>query len=480
MKINNLDHLADANEMVNSISEIPNNSDAEKALLGAFLNNNDNINQVNDFLKPDHFYVPLHSKIYEAILELNERGLIASPVTLKNYFENELKESKVSSIDYLMKLSIQAASIINLAHYAKEVFDTFLRRSLIKVCEDSIRNVHDYDNYILTKQLIEEAEQRLFTLALDGSGQSEMRSMKSFVCSTLEKMESARKNGGKISGVCTGFSDVDKILGGMQDSDLLILAARPSMGKTALAVNIAVNAAESFSKLEIKKSVAVFSLEMSGEQITNRLFAMKTGINGISLRNGSYNDNEAVTVANAGDQIGELPIFINDISAITISALRTHVRRLKRHHNLGLLVIDYLQLIKGTSKPNQFNRVLEVGEISIGLKAIAKDLNIPILALSQLSRALESREDKRPQLSDLRESGNIEQDADVVMFIYRDEYYLSRKEPQIHEVDKYSKWLLDMEKAKGVTEILIAKQRNGAIGNVSIKYNPTTTRFEDL
>jgi len=490
MKINDLDRFVGINDTVSYIetpedysvvhSGIPNNNDAEIALLGAFLNDNDRLNQVSDFLRAEHFHVPLHGKIYTAIIEVTESGLLASPVTLKNYFEEDLKESNVSTIEYLMKLSTKAASVINVLPYAKEIFDTSQRRGLIKVCEDSIRDAHNYDEYVGTKQLIEHAEHQLFTLALDGVGQSEMYSAKTVVCETLEKISIARKSGGKISGLKTDLFELDKLLGGMQDSDLLVLAARPSMGKTALALNIALNVAEDFNKSANGKSVAFFSLEMSREQIMNRLFSIKTGMNSINIRNGNFDDIEAQNLQQQSDHIAQLPIYINDTSAITIGALRTHVRRLKRHHNLGFIVIDYLQLIKGISKGNQFNRVQEVGEISVGLKAIAKDLNIPVLALSQLSRALEIREDKRPQLSDLRESGNIEQDADVVMFIYREEYYLDRKEPPLHDQDKYIKWQMDMDKAKGVTEILIAKQRNGAIGNLNIKYNPTTTSFVNI
>lgn len=466
-------------------SKMPCNIDAEKAVLGSFLNNNENLNKVGDFLRPDHFYVPLHSKIYESIIRFYERGLIASPVTLKNYFDSDdsLSDLNVSSLEYLMKLSTNAASVINLLPYAKDIYETSLRRDLIKIGEEVVVDAHEYNPDANAMELIEHAEQRLFSLASDGTAESGFENIKVSVVESIKRIDQARKRGGDVSGITTGFIDLDKMLGGMQSSDLLILAARPSMGKTALAVNMALNAAIDFckaKKISDKKSVGVFSLEMSSEQLANRLLAIKTGIDGSRIRIGNITKQEFNVLLKESDQLSELPIFIDDTPAITISALRTRARRLKRQHNLGVIVIDYLQLIRGSSKLSETNRVQEIGEISQGLKAIAKELDIPVLALSQLSRAVESRDDKRPQLSDLRESGNIEQDADVVMFIYREEYYLSRKMPQQHESEKYAQWQADMENSKGITEILIAKQRNGPVGNVSIRYDTRTTGFTNL
>ncbi|MCE2991802.1 MAG: replicative DNA helicase [Candidatus Jidaibacter sp.] len=466
-------------------SKMPCNLDAEKAVLGSFLNNNENLNKVADFLKPDHFYVPLHAKIYESILKFYERGLIASPVTLKNYFgeDDSLSELGVSSLEYLMKLSTNAASIINLLPYAKDIYETSLRRELIKIGEDVVVGAHQYNTDQNAMDLIEGAEQQLFNLASDGNAESGFSTLKASVVESIKRIDMARKQGGEVSGVTTGFIDLDKLLGGMQSSDLLILAARPSMGKTAFAINIAINAALNFlNKKEVKdkKSVAVFSLEMSSEQIANRILAIKTGIDGSRIRIGNISKQEFSVLLKESDKLAEMPIFIDDTPSISISALRTRARRLKRQHNLGAIVVDYLQLIRGSSKMSETNRLQEIAEISQGLKAIAKELDIPVLALSQLSRAVESRDDKRPQLSDLRESGNIEQDADVVMFIYREEYYLSRKMPQTHEADKYAQWQADMENAKGITEILIAKQRNGPIGTVCVRYDTRTTGFTNL
>lgn len=463
----------------------PCNIDAEKAILGSFLNNNENITRVGDFLKAEHFYVPLHEEIYKAILKLHDQKLIASPVTLKNYFVNNdaLTELGVSSIEYLMKLSTNAASVINLLPYAQDVYQSAIRRNFITICEDSLVEAHKYDMNISALEVLEHAEQKLFALASEGVGHSGAKKIKDIVVSALADITAAKKRGGDVSGIRTGFTDLDKLLGGMQNSDLLILAARPSMGKTALAINIALNAAVGFYRATDEKdklSVAVFSLEMSANQIMNRLFSIKTGIDSSKVRIGNLTKDEFNLLVRDSAELSGLPMTIDDTPALSISALRTRARRLTRQHKLGLIVIDYLQLLRGTSKAGEVNRVHEIGEISQGLKAIAKELNVPVLALSQLSRAVESRDDKHPQLSDLRESGNIEQDADVVMFIYREEYYLNRKTPQAHEVEKYTKWLSDMEKHKGVAEVLIAKQRNGPIGNVNIQYDTTTTGFTNI
>lgn len=477
--------LYTAAENVDNIGQgtkMPCNIDAEKAVIGSFLNNNESINKVSDFLQPDHFFVPLHAKIYKNILSFFERGLISSPVTLKNYLDNDpsITELGISSLEYLLKLSTNAASVINLLPYAKDIYETSLKRELIKIGEDVVVEAHKHDVETSATEMIEQAEQKLFTLASEGTVESGFINIKTSIIESLRRIDIARKRGTDVSGISTGYIDLDKLLGGMQDSDLLILAARPSMGKTSLAINIALNAAVHFGGLKDtanKKSIGIFSLEMSAEQIANRLLSVKTGIDGSKIRIGNISKQEFSVLVKETDQLSELPMYIDDTAAITISALRTRARRLKRQQNLGLIVIDYLQLIRGTNKSSEGNRVQEIGEISQGLKAIAKELNIPVLALSQLSRAVESREDKRPQLSDLRESGNIEQDADVVMFIYREEYYLSRKMPQTHDGEKYASWQSEMNNAKNIAEVLIAKQRNGPIGNVSLHFNTQTTGF---
>ncbi len=465
---------------------LPSNIEAEKAILGAFLNNNEYMNQVGDFLRAEHFFVPIHKKIFEAILKLSEKGLIASPITLKNYFQSDevFNELNISSLEYLLKLSSMAATIINIVPYAKDVYNNYIRRKMIQISEEALKEAYTSDVNITAQDIIERTEHRIFNLASNSDIESSTVSLRNSLIESIKKIDLAKREGGKISGVETGFRDLDTILGGMQRSDLIILAARPSMGKTALAVNIAINSALSFFKkkeISEKKSVAIFSLEMSSEQLTNRIISSRTGIDANKIRTGNISKAEFEELSKSSLELSDIPIFIDDTPAITISALRTRARRLKRQHNLGLIVVDYLQLLRGTAiNSSQQNRVQEIGEISQGLKAIAKELDIPVIALSQLSRAVETREDKRPQLSDLRESGNIEQDADIVMFIYRDEYYMARKMPNGTDKQKYDEWQAEMAKVKNIAEILIAKQRNGPVGNVSLMFDSKTTAFKDL
>ncbi len=483
MEAKNLDLEIKADSTFRSL---PCNIEAEQAVLGAFLNNNDHVNKVGDFLLPEHFYVPIHKKIYEAIIKCMERGVIGSPITLKSFFDKEesIEKSGATSLDYLLKLSVNASTIINLTHFAKDIYDTAIRRNLIEIGQDAVNESYEKDINTTAQNLIEKTEQRLFNLASEGASDSGFVQLKGTLNEALRRIDLARKRGGDVNGVTTGYIDLDKLLGGLQNSDLLILAARPSMGKTSLAINMALNAAIEFlndkaEKTEKKKSVGVFSLEMAAEQIAARLLSIKTGIDGSRIRIGNITKEEFSTLLKESTELNETPIFIDDTPALTISAVRTRARRMKRQHNLGLIVVDYLQLLRGTNASSEGNRVQEIGEISQGLKAIAKELDIPVIALSQLSRAVESRDDKRPQLSDLRESGNIEQDADVVMFIYREEYYLARKMPQ-HGDDKFHQWQEDMERAKNIAEVIIAKQRNGPIGNVSLRFDTRTTGFANL
>lgn len=476
-----------ANDSVEQIESkgnvLPSNIEAEKAILGAFLNNNEYINKVADFLLPEHFFVPLHRIIYQGILRFIERGMIANPITMKSLIEKDetFVKSGINCIEYLSKLSINSATIVNLAPYAKEIHDSALRRDLISLSEESITDAHTPNAERTAFHMIESAEQKLFNLASLGISDAKIQPLRVSLTESINKIAIARKRGGKFSGITTGYFDLDQILGGMQDSDLLILAARPSMGKTSLAINIALNAAVSFkndTEEKIPKSVGVFSLEMSSEQLANRLLSMKTGINSSSIRTGAISKDEFAILSKESANLNDIPIYIDDTPALSISAVRTRARRMKRQFNLGLLVVDYLQLLRGVSK-NDGNRVQEIGEISQGLKAIAKELNIPVIALSQLSRAVELREDKRPQLSDLRDSGNIEQDADIVMFIYREEYYLLRKKPTDGS-DEIVKWQQDMERAADIADIIIAKQRNGPTGNVSLRFDSRTTKFTNL
>lgn len=464
---------------------VPCNVEAEHAVLGALLNNNENLNQIGDFLRAEHFYVPLNRQIFEAILKFYEKGLIATPITLKSHFDKQAIEEVLgrSPLEYLLEMVESAATTMMLVPYAKAIYETALKRELIKISEATIHESHEKEIEYDAQAILERAEQRLFNLAANGDSDKKVISLRDSVIESIKRIDHARKSGQSIMGVETGYIDLDKILGGLQPSDLLILAARPSMGKTALAMNLAMNAAKIFQKdkkaKEKSKGVAIFSLEMSADQIANRLISIETGIDASKIRTGTISKGDFDNLLAKTKNLADLPIFIDDTPAISISALRTRARRMKRQHDIAFIVVDYLQLVRG-STVNTANRVQEIGEISQGLKAIAKELNIPVMALSQLSRAVETREDKRPQLSDLRESGNIEQDADVVMFIYREEYYLSRKMPPAQDHEKFQKWQDDMEKVRNLTEIHIAKQRNGPIGSLTLVYDSRTTGFANL
>ena len=464
--------------------ELPNNLESEQVLLGTLLNNNHYINEISDYLESEHFYEPIHKTIYSAILKFVEKGLIANPITLKNYLkiDSSFEELGIDKFQYLVSLTSSAQSIININSYAKIIYESALKRELIYIGENVVNM--SYDNHELSAEnLIEDVEHKLFTLASRGNSDSRINDIKSSVLSALNMIDKAKKKIGGTSGVNTGYYKMNEITGGLQSSDLIIIAGRPSMGKTALAVNIAVNVAEFFSNENKKnneekiESVGLFSLEMSSEQIANRILSIKTGINAGNIRTGNIKTEEFKKLVQESTHISELPIYIDDTPALNISALRTRARRMKRKYNIGLLVVDYLQLMKGNLMKEN-NRVQEIGEISQGLKAIAKELNIPVIAASQLSRAVETREDKRPQLSDLRESGNIEQDADIVMFIYREEYYLNKNIPL--DPKKNLEWQEKNEKVKNLAQIIIAKHRNGPVGKFELRYDLKTTAFDNM
>lgn len=466
--------------------QAPYNIQAEQAVLGAVLVNNDSINRVAEYLTPELFYEPVHMRIYDAILKIIDRGLVATPVTLKNYFDKDQALVDIGGAEYLARLAGKATSIINLEAYGRLIYDLAVRRQLVGIGEDIVNNAYDNEIEQTARQQIEIAEQKLFTLASEGTAESGFTALRISLTEAIKKADIAHKRDEKLSGVTTGFKDLDRILAGMQASDLLILAGRPSMGKTALAVNIAMEACKKLVE-EFKPTidnpnppaVGFFSLEMSSEQLAARMIAMESGVDSSKMRAGTLQDAEFAKIVDSNRKLYNLPFFIDDTPALTISALRTRARRLKRKNNLGVLLIDYLQLVRGVSKTSEASRVQEVSEVTQGLKAIAKELNIPVVALSQLSRAVEQREDKRPQLSDLRESGSIEQDADVVMFIYREEYYEGRKEPPA-DSPKYAEWQERMSKCHNLTEVIVAKQRNGPIGTAKLFFNSNTTKFEDL
>ncbi len=460
------------------------NIEAEQTILGTILMNNEYINRVVDILLPEHFYEPANGKIYNQILHtVNKVNIIANNITLKQFFENDQDIKAIGGALYLSTLLSKATGIIDISDYAKLIHDLALKRKLVMIGEDVVNNAYSNDETSAGQQ-IEIAEGNLFNLTNQNGRDSDFRSISVSLKSTLEKTLIAKQQEGNISGISTGLNDLDNILSGLQNSDLLILAGRPSMGKTALGINVAVNACKAMNQgitdPKEKKAVGFFSLEMSSDQLAARILSMETSINATKFRNGSINEDEWLGITTRSNEISQMPFFIDDTPALSIAAIRTRTRRLIRKHNLAFLVIDYLQLIHGSSKKSENSRVQEISEITQGLKAIAKEFNIPVLALSQLSRAVEQREDKRPQLSDLRESGSIEQDADVVIFIYRDSYYFERKRPGEEEQEKFEKWKRRMEEIRNRSELIIAKQRNGPIGNVHLYFDPEFTRFSNL
>lgn len=462
-----------------NIRELPHNIEAEQALLGLLLLNNNYYGQVNEILQVEHFYEPVHQRIFGAISKLIERGQVATPVVLKSHFDKDAALEDIGGSKYLLQLAQMSVQIVDIKEMALLIHDNALKRRLIEIGETMVVSAFKPDLDKDANQQIEEAEHSLFNLATVGDVNKSFMPLSSPLKEALDMTENAMKRTKRVVGITTGFLDLDNMLGGLNNSDLLILAARPSMGKTALAVNIAYNAA-----MEVKEEkngcIGLFSLEMSSAQLSSRILAMGTGIDSNKIRKGDINENEFATLIKRSRDLAELPLFLDDSAALSISQIRTRARRLKRQHGLRMLVIDYLQLLRGVSKRGNENRVQEISEITQGLKAIAKDLNIPVIALSQLSRAVEQREDKRPQLSDLRESGSIEQDADVVMFIYRDEYYLMRKEPPEEKADEHAKWQQEMEMARNITEVLVSKQRNGPVGKVKLRFDGQTTMFQNF
>ena len=462
------------------------NLEAEQSLLGTIILNNEYLSRVLEFLLPEHFYEPAHQKIYAQIIHNVEKiSIVANQITLKQFFENDENIKAIGGAKYLSTLLATASGIFDIADYGRIIYDLALKRKLVMIGEDVVNRVYKTENNLSAQDQIEQAEANLFDLAeKGGNGKSDFRNISFSIKETLDKTLLARKRDSHISGVSTGFADLDKMLSGLQQSDLFILAGRPSMGKTAIAINIAVNACKFLNpNLDDKKNlkaVGFFSLEMSSDQLASRILSMECSINATKFRTGQLSENEWEVVATRSAEIAKMPFFIDDTPALSISAIRTRARRMLRKNNLGLLVIDYLQLIRGSSSRSAENRVQEVSEITQGLKAIAKELNIPVIALSQLSRAVEQREDKRPQLSDLRESGSIEQDADVVAFIYRDSYYKERMRPPENEVDKFQKWKNEMQQVAHKAEFIIAKQRNGPVGSVELFFDAEFTRFGNL
>jgi replicative DNA helicase len=461
---------------------LPHNLEAEQGLLGALLVDNRALEKIGDFLRDRHFFMPAHQRIYASILTLTERGQTASPVTLKNYFEKDEDLKDVGGAAYLADLAGGVISVINIHDYARTVYELHLRRELITLGEEIVNDSFTHSFETDAQGTIEKAEAQLFDLAESGEVKAGFVTLRDSVLTAIEMAEKAYKTDGHVTGVTSGLIDMDKKLGGFQKSDLLILAGRPSMGKTALAVNFAFNAAKAFAESGGNEGarVAFFSLEMSADQLATRILSEQSGISGDAIRKGNIRADDFQKFVAASQKMSQVPLYIDDTPALTIGAVRTRARRLKRQHGLDFLIVDYLQLLRGNgSRQSTENRVLEVSEITRGLKAIAKELEIPVLALSQLSRAVEQREDKRPMLSDLRESGSIEQDSDVVMFVYREEYYLHRAEPE-PGTEKHMKWQESCERSRNVAECIIAKQRHGPIGTVRMQFDSNITKFSDL
>jgi len=463
------------NLVQNELKELPNNIEAEQSVIGSILLYNEIFDEINILIRSKNFYDPMHQKIFSAIEKLIYSGMLANPITLKNYFENEKDELNVP--DYLVKITKFSTSSRQAIEYSKLIYDLFVKRELIKISENIIDtaklNDLDHDG----QSIIENFEKSLFDLAEKGSFNSSIVKFDEAMKMTIEMASSAYKNEEGIVGVPSGLTDLDDRLGGMHKSDLLIIAGRPSMGKTALATNIAFNAAKKIQNDGRKSSIAFFSLEMSSEQLSTRILAEQSRIKSNDIRRGRISEEQFDKFIETSKDISELPLYIDETPAISIAALSNRARRIKRLYGLDMVVVDYIQLMRAANFKE--GRVQEISEITQGLKALAKELSVPVLALSQLSRAVEQRDDKKPQLSDLRESGSIEQDADVVMFVYREAYYLERKEPRPATVE-HAEWQAKMSEVSNLAEIMISKQRHGPTGNIMLEFEAMFTKFKDL
>ena len=461
--------------ITNNFKELPNNIEAEQAVLGSILLTNEIFDEINTIISNKNFYDPMHQKIFAAIENLIFKGMLANPITLKNYFENEKDEINVP--EYLVKVTKFSTSQRQAIEYSKIIYDMFVRRELIKISESTIDSAKLNDLNTNGQNIIENSEKLLFDLAEKGSFNSSLVKFDEAMKLTIEMASNAYKNEEGIVGVPTGLRDLDDRLGGLHNSDLLIIAGRPSMGKTSLATNIAFNAAQKLQESGKKSSVAFFSLEMSSEQLSTRILAEQSRIKSNDIRRGRISDEQFDKFIETSKNISELPLYIDETPAISIAALSNRARRIKRVYGLDLIVVDYIQLMRAVHSFKD-GRVQEISEITQGLKALAKELSVPVLALSQLSRAVEQRDDKKPILSDLRESGSIEQDADVVMFVYREAYYLQSKEPRLATVE-HAEWQAKMNEVSNLAEIIIGKQRHGPTGNVMLEFEAMFTKFKD-
>ena len=458
-------------------NKLPSNIEAEQALIGSILVNNDIIDEISNIVNHENFYDPLHSKIYNLIENLHNKGMIANPITLKNSFENDAALSEIGGTEYLVKLTRFSSSVKQSIDYAKIVHEKFVKRELVQISETLSDEAVDETIDKTGENIIQDTEKSLFDLAERGTFHQSFLKFNQALDQTIEMATNAMKSEDGIVGVPTGLNDLDERLGGLHRSDLVIIAGRPSMGKTALATNIGYYAAKKILDDNKKSSIAFFSLEMSSEQLSTRILSEQSRIKSNDIRRGKVTEEEFNRLIETSRNIHDLPLYIDETPAITISTLSNRARRIKRLFGLDLIIVDYIQLMTTSSKRYD-GRVQEISEITQGLKALAKELSVPVLALSQLSRAVEQRDDKKPQLSDLRESGSIEQDADVVMFVFREEYYLERKEPKLGTIE-HGEWQAKMNEIIGSADIIIGKQRHGPTGNIQVEFEGIYTKFKD-
>jgi replicative DNA helicase len=464
-------------EILKTKDSTPNNIEAEQTILGSVLIDNEMFDEISDSLTINHFYDQVHQKIYKTISTLISKGLLANPVTIKNFFNNTEELDQIGGVDYLLKLTRVSTTKNQIKYYASLLDDLYVRRELIKISNETLDESRNKNEEVSANNILENTERKLFEIAEKGEYQKSFVEFRDSLKETIEMATAAFKNEKGIVGVPSGLKDLDDRLGGLHRQDLIIIAGRPSMGKTALATNIAFNAAQDIEKNKGKSTVAFFSLEMSSEQLSTRILSEQSRIKSNDIRRGKINQDDFEKFIETSKNLENLPLHIDDTPAITISTLSNRARRLKRKHGLDLIVIDYIQLMKTGSYRNE-GRVLEIAEITQGLKALAKELNVPVLALSQLSRAVEQREDKKPQLADLRESGSIEQDADVVMFVFREQYYLEKQEPRLGTAE-HVEWQEKMSLVHNQAEIIIGKQRHGPTGLIKLEFESAFTRFKD-
>ena len=466
----------------------PHNLEAEQALLGAILVNHEAVYRVTDFLEPVHFHEPLHQQIYELASNLIRAGKVATPITLKTFLPSDIDIGGLNISQYLARLAAEATTVINAGDYGRTIGDLSLRRNLIGIGEDMVNQAFDAPVDFAPREQIEDAERRLYELAETNRYGSGFQRFAQALTTAVDMAARAFQRDGKLSGLATGLKDLDSKMGGLQQSDLIIVAGRPGMGKTALATNIAYNVARAYrGEVQSDGSMATvnggivgfFSLEMSAEQLATRIISERTEVPSSTIRRGAISESDFEKIKDVSIELQGLPFYVDETGGLSIAQLAARARRLKRQRGLDLLVIDYIQLLQGSQRRAAESRVQEVTEITTNLKALAKELNVPIVALSQLSRQVESRDDTRPQLSDLRESGSIEQDADVVLFVFREEYYLANKEPRPGS-EEHLKWQTEMALVHGKAELIIGKQRHGPTGTVQVQFDSHVTRFGDL